>query len=124
MLRPVFGPNNQWLASAGNQDNIGRLWRLTSNLWNLSDPAGSPVMLGGLDGTVRSLVFDPNGRWLAISGDNIVLWDLKLEKLIRIACKTSGRNLNCDEWRQYLGHQQYRPTCRKLASPERCSSRD
>jgi len=37
-----------------------------------------------------------------------LIWDLSLERLLRLACQTAGRNLTRDEWHEYLPGEDYR----------------
>jgi hypothetical protein len=42
------------------------------------------------------------------------LWDLRLEELVKVACRTAGRNLTKEEWQLYMGNQLYQRTCPNL----------
>jgi len=38
------------------------------------------------------------------SDDNTArLWDLRLDELVELACRTAGRNSMKEEWAQYMG---------------------
>ncbi len=66
-----FHPNQNWLAS-GNFDGSIRLW-------NISKPNEPPKTLTGHEERVWSMVFSPDGNWLAsrTRNDNtLILWQL------------------------------------------------
>lgn len=61
------------LAASGDEDGNLFLWDLTS------PPFSAPIPLIGHTGEIRSLAFDPQGRWLASGStdDNVILWNLQ-----------------------------------------------
>jgi tetratricopeptide (TPR) repeat protein len=42
------------------------------------------------------------------------LWNLRLDELVELGCRTAGRNLTGKEWKQYMGDELYHKTCSKL----------
>jgi hypothetical protein len=63
-----------------------------------------------------SPAFSLDGKWLVVgSNDGIAwIWDLCLQNLIDLACRTAGRNLSWREWQQYFSQATYRTTCPNL----------
>lgn len=52
--------------------------------------------------------------WLATTGSEdktARLWDLDVNRLLKCACTTAGRNLTGDEWPHHVGDLPYRVTC-------------
>lgn len=85
---PVFSPDGQTIATAGGNDYTVQLWNLqTGQLKNAlaGDPKyvkgimisnGVPKLVDYATKRVRSIAFSPNGRTLAVSSNNeIVFWD-------------------------------------------------
>jgi WD40 repeat protein len=58
------------------------------------------------------LAFSSDGKYL-LSGDGTTAsaWRWGAAAIIAEACDRLGRNLNPEEWRQYLGDEPYRKTC-------------
>jgi WD40 repeat protein len=95
-------------------------WILTSSrggafLWEnagdggLWQPIVLPVAIGDDAGA-----FTPDGRWLITTNydsKKVSIWDLSIERLIRRACRTAGRNLTAAEWAQYFPGQPRVTTC-------------
>jgi WD40 repeat protein len=103
-LSVAFSPHNHWLAT-GNEDRTVRLWNLDGE-----DPSSSSIVLGATYTYGVSLAFSPDGRWLAMSpsvyrsnpftpdSQSLVtsspethLYPMRLEDLVSLACRTSGR---------------------------------
>jgi hypothetical protein len=74
--------------------------------------------------------FDPSGRFLVVrrpapppnlqdAPDEPGLWFVPLapEALIQNACRSAGRNLDREEWREYFPREAYRPICPSLPLP-------
>ena len=106
----AFSPDNQWLATA-SADSTVRLWDLMAE-----DPAASSITLFGHYDQVTDVAISPDGRWLGAASLDATarLWTLPLDKLIELACATTGRNLTQTEWDQYFSRYQklaYRQTC-------------
>lgn len=79
----AFSPDNKWLAT-GSGDELPTIGRDFNNhtvlLWNLQepDPSTSPIVLTGHEGSINSLSFSPDNRWLVSGGQDkmIRLWDM------------------------------------------------
>jgi WD40 repeat protein len=101
----AFSPDGKTLASAGRDQSI-ILWDVATG-----QPLGQP--LTGHEEWVTSVAFAPDGQTLA-SGSydtTIILWEVGLEAWQARACRTANRNLTAEEWKGYLGEQEYRETC-------------
>ena len=79
--------------------------------------------LGGHEYLISAVAISADSRWLVTgSYDKTArLWNLRLDELVELACRTAGRNLTKEEWAQYLGNRPYRKTCPNLhrGAPER-----
>jgi WD40 repeat protein len=130
VLSVAFSPDSHWLAT-GSEDQTARLWDLTA-----ADPTGAPAVLNVVGLNAGTVSFDPHGRWLSVQagefraqpfspdgrlvatfGNERLLFHLQTDDLVDLACKTAGRNLTLEEWRQFLGDQPYRATCPSLPAP-------
>jgi WD40 repeat protein len=67
---------------------------------------------------VPALAFSPNGQWLASAGydTSVRMWRPRHEDLITEASSRLTRNLTPEEWQHYLGEEEYRQTCTRLAA--------
>ena len=55
---------------------------------------------------------DGNDRGVSADGDNIYVWNLKVDEWYEIACRAAGRNMTRDEWNE-IGPRdaEYQATC-------------
>jgi WD40 repeat protein len=111
----AFNADSSLLAS-GNDDGLLRLW-------DMNDLDAEPIILSGYPGKVEAVFFDPQNRWIYITANNGVqaFWRLSLKRLKDTACRAAGRNLTCEEWRQYLLDEPYRATCPDFPAPQHCN---
>jgi WD40 repeat protein len=108
-----FSADSAWLATAG-EDHTARLWDLGA-----VNPAAAPVVLQGQRGVydgALAMSADTDGRWLVTGHHDgkARLWRLRVEDLIDLACRTAGRNLRDDEWRELTGEPDAPETCPNL----------
>ena len=102
--------DSRWVASGS------LLWDLTAK-----DPAGSFIALP-VTGDSPTFSRDEQGsHWLVTSYREdktlrgvVCLWNMRLDELMKLACRTAGRNLTEKEWQQYFYGQPYQKTCPEL----------
>ncbi|MFN8024127.1 MAG: WD40 repeat domain-containing protein [Acidimicrobiales bacterium] len=102
----AYSPDGTLLASAGSQDHELRVWRLDLGL-----TIGRPIWLG-FDGSATVAWTDGGRRVVAphlLAG--AMIFDLDAQRSVAGACRLAGRDLTRDEWQQYFGDADYRPTC-------------
>ncbi|KYC39858.1 hypothetical protein WA1_28220 [Scytonema hofmannii PCC 7110] len=98
-----FSPDNQWLATSSEDHTI--------RLWNPMDITAAPIVLRGHKASVGSLAFSSDSRWILSGSNDVRLWQIGVDNLITVACRTAGRNLTQQEWQQAFGNEPYRKTC-------------
>lgn len=77
------------------------------------DPA-SPLNLRMANADVWGAAFTDDGRWLITRSHEtrtVSVWTLDRRALVKLACRTAGRNLTRAEWDQYFRGQLYRNVC-------------
>lgn len=101
----AFNSQGDLLAS-GSVDQTIILWDLESRQLFGESLVGSPD-------TITSLAFSQDGlRLFSGSSDGaIIVWDVDLASWAGQVCQIAGRNLNPDEWKQFMGEAEYRLTC-------------
>jgi hypothetical protein len=85
-------------------------------LWDVA--TGAPI--GRLEGPsilVYNLAFSPDGALLASGGDTVMIWEVDVDAWQTKACQVANRNLDEQEWRQYVGDEEYHVTCPGLPVP-------
>lgn len=96
--------------------------------WVWEADTGAEVARLEHDSLVDSVVFSPDGRWLATaSKDGTARVWVAPASLAETTCLYLKRNLTQDEWQRYLGDEPYRCTCPNLppskgAPVDACSS--
>jgi len=77
------------------------------------DPAAAPIVLRGHKHYIYAVAISPDNHWLVTGSldSTARLWNLRLDELVDLACRTAGRNLTRAEWAQYFPGQEYRRTC-------------
>jgi WD40 repeat protein len=96
----AFTKDGRYLAME-NQGTL-RIWDMSTRRETERWESGYATQLG----------FSPDGKYLFSGhGTTASVWLWGPEAMIAKACNRLGRNLNPEEWRQYLGDEPYRKTC-------------
>ena len=112
----AFSPHGKGLASGGADGMV--------RVWDMGNLTAEPVVLRGHEGYVSSVAFSPDGKHLASgSMDETVLWQMEIDTVLILACKTAGRNLTCEEWQQFFMDEPYSPICPDLPYPKDCGKK-
>jgi len=95
-------------------------WLMTgSALWhNTEKDAVNPIRLPGI-----GVGLSPDESWVAVEVDRsngekrIMTFPLEPTAIAELACRTAGRNLVVEEWRELFPGQSYRPLCEENSTP-------
>ncbi|NPV65869.1 MAG: protein kinase [Anaerolineae bacterium] len=111
VLSAVFSPDGSTLAT-GSRDGGILLWDVGTGR-----PLGAALV--GEGGWITALAFAADGQTLLAGSTTtaITRWDVGTAVWAEHACQIAGRNLNAEEWAQYLPGADYRATCGE-AEPE------
>ncbi len=85
----AFSPNGQWLAASGKYNAV-RVWNLAFNVSNnLRDDQ---------EGLGRRLAFSRDGRFLAVAGSNLTIWNVNTwsKRSFPLTDRVSGLGLSTD----------------------------
>lgn len=107
----AISSDERWLAMGGHDGRIC--------LWSLDRPDPQPMVIQSKGPPVASLTFSKDSsRLVSVDSEgSVMLWDLRVDELARLACRTAGRNLSREEWALYFGDRPFRKTCPELPFP-------
>jgi WD40 repeat protein len=115
----AFSADSHTLATGGD-DYATILWDITSP----AEPVRMVRLRTNLGHAVKSVVFRPDGRTIAVTGvigygvPSVTMWSYgQLNSLradpAKYACAITGRGLDADEWAGFIPELKYRRTCAK-----------
>jgi len=93
----VFSPDGSIIVSASSRDETIRFWDSNGTLLNLIDTKLFSFLNSNLlnSGSLSDVDFSPDGQILfSVSGNNLTLWNLNLDKLLTLGCKKVSSYLN------------------------------
>lgn len=107
-INAAFSPDNHWLV-IGTQ-----LWDMNAN-----DPPTStfnlPIISTIPNPKVGPSLISSDSRWAIVAANNNVsIYPVRLDELLRIAAKAASRNLTPEEWRHLFPRQKYRKVFERL----------
>jgi WD40 repeat protein len=111
ILRLAASPRGDRLASSSANKGI-QIWSLDGK-----SPQSIPVKLS-ITGSQITTTRDGNGLWTVDPAGRLRRWELRIDKLLKTACKAAGRNLTPGEWKTYLLFETYQETETCPAFPE------
>ncbi|MCK9903128.1 hypothetical protein CC117_27545 [Parafrankia colletiae] len=80
-------------------------------LWDTSARGADVPPIAVLTGPVTGMVFSPDGRLLATTGqDDVRLWDVSPDQLIDAGCADMANQLTETEWKAALPRTLYSPS--------------
>lgn len=101
----TFDPTGTHVVTAG-RDRSARIWQLHN---------GTVIAQLSHEDDVTTARFSSDGKYVASGGGRsdrwVRVWLWHPHDLIRETCARLHRQLTPAEWKQYLGHEQYRETC-------------
>jgi WD40 repeat protein len=111
----------QILACSADLTTVFSVARKNVYVYNPNSNTMNAVLLGP-KGFMRSFTVSADGQILAgASEDEIVVWDLRPERLRQRACEIANRNLTDKEWKQYVSAEiPCRQVCPSIANPAAC----
>jgi WD40 repeat protein len=90
----------------------------TARVWDAETGVELVTFPGHTDGVWQAVWNSDESRILTASDDGTVRqWYTRMEDLLEAACQRASRNMTEAEWRQFMGDEEYRPTCPELAVP-------
>lgn len=98
----AFSPDGRSLAGL-SESGAAQLWRLEEELSMVE-----PVLLTE-PRSVQVLAFSSDGRLVTAGSRGFLRWETNLDKLLKIACRTVGRNFTRKEWETHLPGERYNP---------------
>jgi WD40 repeat protein len=98
--------DGRWLVT-GDEGGVVRLWDLGAK-----DIAASVGTLPTHGGAVTGVAISPDGQWVMTDATDtsVRLSNLSLDRMLRQARESAGRNLRPEEWGQYFPGESYRAT--------------
>jgi WD40 repeat protein len=108
----AFSPNGKLIATGGDDSTV-ILWDAQTR-----QPLGRPFTGTG---SVEGLGFRPDGKELAVLGDQrLLIWNVSEDAWRSTACRLANRNFTPGEWSKFFGSATYRLTCmgQDIASPK------
>jgi WD40 repeat protein len=90
----------------------------TARVWD-AETGEELVTLSGHKGAVEQAVWSGDeSRILTVGADGTVhQWYTQMEDLLETACLRTPRNMTREEWRRFMGNEEYRATCPDLPIP-------
>lgn len=107
----AFSPDGKILAS-GHKYGVIVLWNVIDQS-KLVGPLYNHISPGKDNYPVFRVTFSPDGKTLATSSNEIIIWDMDKASWVSKACALAGRDFTQAEWQQFFGEQPIRKVCGK-----------